>query len=835
MRVTQTLLRTVAPLALCATFVPAAAQTAASQEISAEDPRILSEGEIIVTARRRAETAQETPVPISVLSSAMLDRYAVRSLNNIASLTPGLITGESSGSIGGSISLRGVGSGESQPFIDQVVSLNVDGVQISSAQLLRAAQLDLKQIEILRGPQALFFGKNSPGGVISLTSEDPGDRLEVIARAGNEFKANEKYGELIVSAPLTDTLGLRLAGRYSAMDGYIKIKKLPSEAYPAGIDPYDLDAFPKQDETFLRGTLAFTPTDRFSFKLKGTYTRTYIEGSASYFTDVVHCPYGVPQETPALNNCENDGVIYTSLLPADYLGISEFNLNNRRGERYNKQALIAATAEYDLTDELTLTSVTGYYWIRESLMSNGSYQIVPNYAFAVKFNSEQFTEELRLASSFDSPVNFLVGAFYENRKLFTGTQLGVPTLLLNLYGIETTRQRQISYSGFGQVLFDVTPELQITAGGRYTREIKKLRDYLVYNPASTYPNNPVDVTQLPTYPGSPDPKLTFNNFSPEITVKYDVSPELMLFASYKKGFKSGGFDAGYTAGAILTPQRQAQGQTFRPEKVEGFEAGFKSELLDRQLIFNLTGYWYDYGDLQVSVFDTQIHAFRTENAAKARVRGLELQTAYNPRSLPGFNLHAAVSLNDAKFRDYIGDCYAGQTRDLGCNLVLNDVGSPSSLAFNPATGQLEPRYTSQDLSGVRLRKAPKWTANAGGYYEFDVSGSWMASLSADVAYSDGYITSTNYNPDSYQEAFAKLDATMRIFSADRRWELALIGRNLTNKRNLINANDRNSTGGGKGGFVQCATLTQTNCDRQPDITGTPALPRSVTLQATFRY
>ena len=838
MRASRGLLCACAPLALCFGVAPGFAQDAPAATGSQTDggSRIIDEGDIIVTARRRSETAQEAPVAISVLSSAMLERYAVKSINNIASLTPGLITGESSGSIGGSISLRGVGSGESQPFIDQVVSINVDGVQISTAQLLRAAQLDLQQIEVLRGPQALFFGKNSPGGVISVTSADPGDRLEVIARAGYEFKANEKYGELIVSAPLTDTLGFRVAGRYSDMDGYIKIAQLPVSAYPVGADPYDLKAFPKQKETFLRGTLAFDPSDRFSFKLKGTYTRTHIVGGPSYFTDVTYCPYGVGQEPfPSPDNCRNDGTIVTSLLPAAYTGISQFNLKDRHGARYNKQALVAATTEYKLTDDLALTSVTGYYWIRESLMSNGSYQITPNYGFAVKFNSKQFTEELRLASSFDGPLNFLVGGFYEKRTMFTGTQLGVPSLLLNLLTVETTRQKQISYSGFGQALFDVTPELQITAGGRYTHEIKKLLDYTVYNPASSYPNNPLDVTELPTYPGSPKPKLKFDNFSPEVTVKYQATEDMMLFASYKKGFKSGGFDAGYTAGAILNPARQAQGQTFRPEKVDGFEAGVKSELLDRQLILNLTGYWYDYSDLQVAVFDTQIHAFRTENAAKARVKGLELQTSYNPRAMPGFNLHASAALNDAKFRDYIGDCYAGQTRALGCNLVLNDGGSASSVAFNPVTGRQEPRFTSQDLSGVRLRKAPKWTLNAGGYYELGIAQALMFSLSADLAYSDGYVASTNYNPDTYQKAFAKLDATGRIFSSDRRWELALIGRNLTNKRNLINANDRNSTGGGKGGFVQCSTLAQTQCDRLPDITGTPSQARAVTLQATFHY
>lgn len=796
-----------------ATALPALANAQNAPAPTAE-PAIQNEGDIIVTARRRAETAQNTPVPITVLNDVLLDRYAVRGIATIASLTPGLITGESSGAVGGSISLRGIGSGESQPFIDQVVSVNVDGVQISSAQILRAAQLDLKQVEVLRGPQALFFGKNSPGGVISLTSEDPGKKLEVMGRLGYEFQANERYVEATVSTPITDTLGIRVSGHYSKMDGYIKVI---SPNPPAGVDAYDLNAFPKQNEGFVRGTMVFKPSDRLTIKLKGTYAQTDIIGGPSYYTDVVACPYGVPQETPIRNNCKNDGVIVTSLLPAAYLPISPLNLDDRHGARHNKQVLLSGQIDYKLADGLALTSVTGYYDVRERLMSNGSYGITPNYAFAVPFSTSQVTEEVRLASSFDFPVNFLVGGFYENRKLYTATQLGVPTALLNLYTQESTHQKQTSYSGFGQLLWNVVPSLQVTAGGRYTHEEKDLLDYTVLSYATGVST---DVTRLTTYPGNPDPKLKFNNFSPEVTVNYKPIPDVMLFASYKRGFKSGGFDAGYTAGAILSPARQAQGQTFLPEKVKGFEAGLKSQWFDRQFTFNLTGYYYDYNDLQVAVFDTTIHAFRTQNAAKARIKGVELETSYRPRAIPGFNLHASGAYNDAKFLDYLGDCYAGQSAALGCNQVLNT-----------ATG----RYTSQDLSGTQLRKAPTWTAVFGGYYEVPLPHAVRFSVSADADYSDGYNASTNYNPYAYQKAYTKLDATMRLFTADKRWELALIGRNLTQVRELINANDRNGTGGLKGGVATCSTLTQTGCDKLPDITGTPALPRSITLQATFRY
>lgn len=792
---------------------------------------IVNEGDIIVTARRREETAQNTPVAITVLNDTLLDRYGVKGIATIAQLTPGLFTGEASGSVGGSISLRGIGSGDSQPFIDQAISLNVDGVPISSAQLLRAAQLDLKQIEVLRGPQALFFGKNSPGGIISLTSANPGNKLEVLARAGYEFKAQEKYVEAAVSTPLTDTLGLRVAGRYSRMNGYInvispatsssEVTLNPSTASPAGIINSTLSRFPDQKEVFLRGTLAFTPSDRYSLRIKGTYTDTQVDGGPSYFSDVTACPYGTPQGTVDVrSNCANDGTIVTAQLSPQFLALNPLMGSNPNGYRKNKQTLLVATADYELTDHLKATSVTGYYSVRERLASNGGYGLSSVNGFGVGFASNQFTQELRLASSFDFPLNFLVGGFYEQRNMWTVTFIGIPDVLrttgnpaTSQRALESTHQRQYSASLFGQLLWNPTEQVQLTAGGRYTEEIKRLRDYTV----TPVGGAPVDVTQLAAYPGT---RLRFTNFSPEVTVSYKPMKDVMLFASYKKGFKSGGFDAGYTAGAILANPRRSQ--TFNPEQVEGGEIGLKSTLLDRQLTFNLTGYYYDYNGLQVAVFDTTAQAFTTQNAAKARVKGVELETSFRPQSIPGFNVHASAAFNDAKFREYLGACYNGQNIALGCNQVPNASGI----------------FQAQDLSGRRLRKAPAFSATFGAYYEFLASGKLMASLSADGSYSSGYDAGTSYQPLAYQTAFAKLDATFRLFTEDKKWEFALIGRNLTNKRNIIAGIDRTGTGSSatKGTATPlCGSITDTGCNKLSDILGTPTQPISVSAQLTFRY
>jgi len=806
-----------------------------------EEPQsaeVLNDGDIIVTARRRDETAQETPVALTVLNDALLDRYGVRGVASIQSLTPGLYTGESSGAMGGTISLRGVGSGDSMAFIDQAVSANVDGVPISSAQILRAAQMDLKQIEVLRGPQALFFGKNSPGGIISLTTADPGQDVEVMARVGYEFKAREKYAELTYSTPLSDTVGLRLAGRYSKMNGYMRIVSPPV----AGTIPMDIKRFPKQDEVFFRGTMVWNPSDRVSVRLKATFTDTYMVGGSSNFSDITSCPYGVPQRPfEDASNCRNDGVIQLTQLSPEFMELSHY-LTNPNGSRKNTQTLLTGTIDYQLSDTLKLTSVSGYYGVHERLTSNGGYGPVSNNGFAVRFRNSQFSQELRLASSFDGPVDFLVGGFYEERKLYTLTMIGVPQFLLAL-PIESTHQKQESYSAFGQLLFNPTDTVQLTVGGRYTHEVKNLLDYTVEAVVNNEYLPPVDVSQDPRYGRT---RLTFNNFSPEVTATWKPVEDVMLFASYKRGFKSGGFDAGYTNGGILL--NPARSQEFRPEKVEGAEVGLKSTFADRQLTFNLTGYWYDYTGLQVPSFDTIARAFRLQNAAEARVRGIEAELRFRPNAVPGLSLHATAAYNDAKFREYLADCYQGQTVAQGCNQLFNPLavqpapGAPAPIGASLVNGQYG-YYTAQDLSDRQLRKAPKFAATFGGYYETLISSNLMMGLSVDGSYSGAYVHGSNYQPLARQSAFAKLDATWRLFTEDKRWELAVIGRNLTNKRSLINGIDRTGTGGvlgasaaGKGNNLpSCTAVGQSGCSALADIIGTPTLPRTVAVQLTFRY
>ena len=806
--------------------------TAHAQNDSSEPAttKITSLEEIVVTARRRQETAQESPVPLTVLNDALLNRYDITGIDSIASLTPGLVTGESGGAVGGSISLRGVGSGESQAFIDQAVSINIDGIPISTAQILRVAQMDLKQIEVLRGPQALFFGKNSPGGIISLATANPGDELEVMLRSGYEFEAEEWSVDATVSGPISDTVGLRLAAHYADMDGYIDVNS-PTELIPPANDPYSieksgLDAFPQREETFLRGTLVLDPTEQLKISLKGTYADTEIVGSTSYFSDITHCPYSNPQELyPVPSNCKNDGEIVAAQIPNEVLAMNpQLQPNGHRG---SDQLLFSATIDYELTDTISLTSVTGYYDAEEEISSHGGYGLAPSNVYAVNYENEQFSQELRLASNLEGPINYLFGGFYEERELYTDTYIVIPTAAApacpTCYELpfEATSQNQDTYSFFGQLLYDINDQVQISAGGRYTHETKEVSEYTIqmetpYDPTSIFDATPIDVLGSPSYPQKK--KLDFSNFSPELTVTYKPTDNIMYFASYKEGYKSGGFDGSYTAGGVV-----ANGvNSFEPEEVSGYELGLKSSLVEGQVIFNLTGYWYDYKDLQVATYDTAARSFGTGNAAKSQVRGIEIETKYYPQEAPGLELHASANFNDATFDEFLAQCYKSQSQAMGCD---NDI--------NPSTGF----GNTQDLSGVQLRKAPKVTATVGGYYETSVASNLMMSFSSDLSYSGKYNYGTDYQPYTEQKSFTKVDASIRLFTNNNQWELALIGRNLSDKRNLVNGIDRTGTGGDYGTTAPvCTSLPATGgCLPAADVIGTPTRGRTLALQATYRY
>ncbi|MCZ4296434.1 TonB-dependent receptor [Henriciella marina] len=762
--ITNRILSGVAIAALAAPFGWAQEDAAPVQQDAQED-EVATLGKVVVTARKRDELLEDVPTAISAFGTEDIERLNINSIDDISSFTPGLQTAESSVSSGGSIALRGVGSGSSNYLGDQAVSINVDGMQIGTLNIRKSAQIDLGQIEILRGPQALFFGKNSPGGVISLKTADPTDEHLVELEASYEAESQDTYYQALFSGPIAENVGLRVVARYSDLNGYFNVRTVPANGDPL-VTKAHIDRWPAGEEFFIRGTLVAEPTDRLRLKGKLTYNESQIEGGSILAQQRIACPLGAPQLQPDFP-CEADQDIYAGNgRPQDVALANGAPGTNGIGFRNNEQVLGTFQADYKLTPDLTATSVTGYYSFDEVNAHDAS--IGPRAVLLVPylpFQMEQVTQEFRLASDWATPVNFTAGVFYEARDTY-GSQDAVITAFPPApfaIGQEETFQDQEAFSAFGQLLWDVTDRLEVSGGLRYSEEEKSLRFF----------HRGVDVTSnLVT------DSLSFDNVSPEVTVSYDATDDLMVFASYKEGFKSGGFDGGFTNGAIAAGNFA---NTFDEETVTGFEAGLKSTLFD-QLVFNLTVYDYDYEDLQVGAFDPDSISFKVLNAAAAKVRGVEAD--FNWRTpAEGLWLRGSLALNDAKFEEFFSACYLGQTVELGCDTNLN-----------PVTGA----YLLQDMSGKQMNNAPEVAATAGMLYEHSFDNGMGLDLTFDATYSSEYYANLRQSPLDLQDAYTKINASLRLYEADEKWALSLVGRNLTDEYTFNASAPITLTGGGSG-------------------------------------
>ncbi|MBZ9649894.1 TonB-dependent receptor [Sphingobium sp. 3R8] len=742
------------PCAALLASVAVSALLPAAQVYAQSAPVATTRGEddIIVTARKREENAIAVPVVITAVSGGELNRRGISNLDGIARLVPSLNIAEGGGTVqGGTITLRGIAGPDTNPLGDQAVSFNIDSVQVAKASVRRLGNFDIAQVEVLKGPQTLFFGKNSPGGVISMRTADPTASLSAKLSVGYEVNAHEWRTEGYIAGPVTDTLGARIAFYTSDMRGWVKNLSFQTQG---NILSPNREYGPKNHEWGVRGTLLFEPSDRFSAKLKFTYGRGR-GADSSYNFQYIHCPYGgVPQFVGVNDECRaNNKVSHANIGP----NFTQFEPAFGDGTPYARvnQQLGGLELNYDLTDQLRLTSVTGYYrinYLTSSHFTTGIATQEVNYGLGlpmlpslITYYDREITEELRLQSDFDGPINFTLGGLYQDTLATTGAHTFANPVTPIEFNEYLFKQKGKAYSFFGQLNWDILPTLELSGGGRYSHEEKRL------------PLLIADVTGNPTVsPGTVIPvnpgKVSFNDFSPEVTLSYRPTNDLTIFGSYKRGFLSGGYN-GSSADVSLPIN-------YGPQKVRGFEAGLKAALFDRALRVNFAAYSYDILGLQITSFAGTVGTIR--NAGKVSVKGAEFDFNYRT-PIDGFTLRGAIAYNRGRYDEYLAPCYTGQTPALGCDMV-NSGGAPV-----------------QDLGGTTLRNAPKLSGSLGMGYEAPIGSDLKLGFSTDLNYTSSEITDAKSTPHAVSPRRALLDATLRIGAQDDRWELALIGRNLTDQ------------------------------------------------------
>ena len=710
--------------------------------------------EVIVTARKRDETLQDIPVTVSALDQQQIKDFRIERIGDLSAQVPGFVaTDTTDAAPQGTLSLRGVKTGAVGVGSDQTVAINIDGVQIENPFALRAGQLDLQQVEILKGPQALFFGKNVTGGVVSLKSANPTDELFVKATLGYEFNAEETFGELIVSGPLSDTLGARLALRNVSLNGWVENR---------ATRPVVTRSSPKYDEILGRLTLAWDPNDEFSANLKLSFADR--DGLATNNSEKVACAN--PTFTPS--DCTSDFVNFIADAPGyDPADDSE-------------STIVSLSMDWDISENFNLSSTTGYYNITD--LTQGQQfvidtEVTGDVAANIDTEFESFSQELRLASNFDGPFNFMVGAFVDDRS----GQQDQSDFVFGVIGPvpETTQRLEAeSYSVFVQGSYQINEELELSAGVRYTDEEKSYsgeftEDFLVPTPMGLVP---VVTAGTPIIPSTSD--IQADETSPEITLTWQPEGrDLTVFSAYKEGFKSGSFDLSAPNAFLAFAPPGVGVLDYNPETAQGFEIGFKSYLLDGTLRFNATAYSYEYENLQVASIDLVTGFIGTINASGSEVKGFEADIVWKPQNVDGLTITGALNYNDGSYSD---DFFAL------CNTVQVSTGAcPFDLDPDPLSGP-----TFQNLNGESLSQAPDWAGNLGFTYESGFGDKLGYRFGLNLVYSDSFIAHPNNDPRAVTDSFTMLHGSFNLYNNESGWEIALIGRNLTDENVVFSYNDQ---------------------------------------------
>ena len=465
--------------ATCAIFTPLAAF--AQEAGGLED--------IVVTARKRSESTQDVPVAVTAISAQQIERYDLTSLEKVSASTPQFTIGRAASGSGATLVLRGIGSNTTSIGIEQSVAVIMDGVYYGQGRVINEGFFDLERVEILKGPQALFFGKNATAGVVSLTSANPGSTPEYRLRTGYEFRSQDIYGEAVFSQPLTDTLGIRVALRASKMwGGYLKNQADVPFTYTTtdvatGVvtNHAELPSArndPKLREFIGRVTLRWQPTDALTATLKAS-ANINDQNNAAFNYALFRCPGGTSQLNP-LVQCGSKFQHYQNRYPVDIAAVTPHASDQGDlGNRYRSWAT-TATLEYDLGD-VALTSVTNYNWNKNRFRSDGDFVTNRNGSFPTEVTSfDAFSSELRALTSFDGPINVMIGGYYQNTKrkydIWTITggleNSAAPAGYRYLSNVKDSQTKGETLAAFGQVTWKVVPNVELAAGIRYTHETK---------------------------------------------------------------------------------------------------------------------------------------------------------------------------------------------------------------------------------------------------------------------------------------------------------------------------------------------------------------------------
>lgn len=721
--------------AIALTSLPTAAH---AQDEDAADEQQRGVSSIIVTAQRREESVQDVPIAISAFDQAELrTRGAVTALD-VAQFVPNLVGLNNTGlGTANSYYLRGIGNTESIATFDPPIGTYVDDIYISRQNANNLSLFDVNRIEVLRGPQGTLFGRNTTGGAINVFLSEPGDEFGGFAEAGygayNQFLARAS-----LDIPLADTFAIKVSGYFQDDDGWA-INNVTDERTNEN-DGWGV-------RLGMRGELSDT------VRWTGSYIHTYADSTNALNFDC-------DPDNPA--NC--DGRFVTTGLTQGGNFISPTLGPLVKGDKANfglgneaRMDFISSNLEIELAPDWTVNIITGFVDIAQNFaLDFADGRALPTIATPVpavtgftyggftivnEGTHTQITQEVKFTGSLGNGLIDVVGGvfyFYEENEtdfadLFSLNlgPAGPPPdgfpLLLADRTIDNTAE---AWAGYLQADLNLTDALTVTAGVRYTDETKtfSIRDNrarvvgtnLCSAPNQFGPSTCIIDANLVAPNGVQIPtEQSVGLWTPRFAVNYSVNDDILLFASATRGFKSGGWNARGTAPGELFP--------FGPETAWSYEVGAKTELFDRLIRFNITGFMLDVQDLQTPSAFVRANgslAFITRNFADYENKGVEVEITAVPAQ--GLNLFAAIGYQDDKyaidanapeFDEYGIQSVAAQQADclgqLAAGLLPNATGASNA----PACGV---GIISPDGSISTPVRTPDWTVAIGGSYAMEM-------------------------------------------------------------------------------------------------------------------
>nr|WP_313633731.1 TonB-dependent receptor [Brevundimonas naejangsanensis] len=688
------------------------ASAAQAQQAPAMEAQASTVDDIIVSARRRDEALKDVPVSVSAMSAERLEQTGASDITALQQQTPNATVQVARGSNSTLISfIRGIGQQDPLWGFEPGVGLYVDDVYVARPQGAVLDIFDIERIEVLRGPQGSLYGRNTVGGAIKyVTSRLDPDAPELTLRG-----AYGSYNQIDLlaqgSMPVTDKLRIGGAVASYNRDGY-------GENLNTGAEHYDKDVLAG------RISVEFQPTDNTFFRL--AYDRV---------EDRSNPRHGHREKAGVGPGAGVPGSVYDT-----YAGLGDRNKVTTEG--------VSLTAQVDLNDVWTVKSITAYRSGDTDTLIDFDNTPAPTLDVPAIYGDHQFTQEFQALFSTDR-IQGVAGIFY-----LDGTASGAFDTIAQNFGIVIGTAGYVkttSIALFTDINLDLTDRLHLGLGARYTVDDKT---------GHVFRANYLGATRSPLLGGTARAPIllrtdytrsnSFDQFTPKASLSYDFSDRITGYASYSKGYKSGGFDM--RGDAILTPNTV---NGYQPETVDSYEIGLKGSAFDRRLSFASAVFYNEYQDQQVT---TQVPAVGgiasfVDNVGSSKFYGAEVEGSLILTD--SLTANFAVGYLNSKFEQF--------------------------LRYNLTTQKYE------DISDlVVLQNAPKWTGYFGLTWLGEVAGGSLA-VTPSVSYRDDYSQFEFPNPVLDQDAFALVDLSVVWTDPSNKWTVGLYGKNLTDEEYRVGA------------------------------------------------